>query len=161
MGASRKGGCEHGKSDEIDSLAIARAVVWEGAGSFPVANPDEQAMRIRLLSDHRRDLVAERTRMPSAPGCRGMRMQTRLRGHPMDLCPSSRRGSSHADQVACRCWSAWSDSCAGCGPASDCGSLREELSHIRRLAREVDALEQELEALVKAHRPLASRRPNP
>ena len=85
MGASRKGEREPGKSDEIDSLAIARAVVREGVGNFPIAYLDEQAMRIRLLSDHRQDLVAERTRM-----------QTRLRWHLMTCAPSSRPRSNHA-----------------------------------------------------------------
>jgi hypothetical protein len=37
-------------------------VVKDGPESFPAAYLDEQAMEIRLLSDHRRDLVQERTR---------------------------------------------------------------------------------------------------
>lgn len=142
MGVSRKGEREPGKSDEIDSLAIARAVIRDGAASFPVAYLDEQAMRIRLLSDHRRDLVAERTRMI-----------TRLRWHLMDLCPEleakikprslSRLSASERLERQLRRLAA-------------CERLRiarEELSHIHRLTRQIDTLEQELEALVKAHRP--------
>ena len=49
MGASRRGERQPGKSDQIDSLAIARAVVKDGVDSFPVAYLDEQAMEIRLL----------------------------------------------------------------------------------------------------------------
>ena len=76
MGASRRGEREPGKSDEIDAQAIARAVVKDGVDAFPAAYLDEDAMQIRLLSDHRSDLVAERTRM-----------QTRLRWHLVALCP--------------------------------------------------------------------------
>src|SRR5687768_317242 len=47
MGASRRGEREPGKSDEIDALAIARAVVKDGPESFPAAYLDEQAMEIR------------------------------------------------------------------------------------------------------------------
>jgi transposase len=75
MGASRKGEREPGKSDEIDALAVARAVVKDGVESFPVAFLDERAMEIRLLLDHRSDLVAERTRTVN-----------RLRWHLLELC---------------------------------------------------------------------------
>src|SRR5437868_7727922 len=57
MGASRRGEREPGKSDQIDALAVARAVVKDGAERFPAAHLDEQAMEIRLLHDHREDLV--------------------------------------------------------------------------------------------------------
>ena len=53
MGASRKGEREPGKSDEIDSLAVARAVVKDGVEQFPAAYLDERAMQIRLLADRR------------------------------------------------------------------------------------------------------------
>ncbi len=75
MGASRRGERQPGKSDEIDALAIARAVVKDGVQDFPAAFLDEQAVEIRLLSDHRKDLVAERTRI-----------QNRLRWHLLELC---------------------------------------------------------------------------
>jgi transposase len=54
--------------------------------NFPAAYLDERALEIRLLSDHRKDLVAERTRI-----------QNRLRWHLLDLSPelerSLKRGS--------------------------------------------------------------------
>ena len=63
MGATRKAWeREPGKSDQIDALAIARAVVNDGIEKFPAAFLDERAMEIRLLFDHRHDLVVERTR---------------------------------------------------------------------------------------------------
>jgi transposase len=45
MGASRKGERERGKSDQIDALAIARAVVRDGIEKFPVAYLDEAGGR--------------------------------------------------------------------------------------------------------------------
>src|SRR5919108_1115047 len=80
MGASREGERERGKSDQIDALAIARAVVKDGPERFPAAFLDEEAMEIRLLSDHRKDLVTERTRA-----------QNRLRWHLLELCPELER----------------------------------------------------------------------
>jgi len=70
MGASRKGERDPGKSDQIDALAIARAVVKDGVERFPIAYLNEQALESRLLSDHRRPLAEERTRT-----------QNRLRWH--------------------------------------------------------------------------------
>ena len=75
IGASREGERTAGKSDEIDALAVARAVK-DGVDEFPVAFLDEQAMEIRLLLDHRSDLVAERTRTIN-----------RVRWHLLELCP--------------------------------------------------------------------------
>ncbi len=57
-GISRRGEREAGKSDQIDARAIARAVLREGIDRFPTAFLDEQALEIRLLCDHREDLVA-------------------------------------------------------------------------------------------------------
>ena len=52
-----------GKSDQIDARAIARAVLQEGMERFPAAFLDERAMEIRLLCDHREELVNERNRL--------------------------------------------------------------------------------------------------
>ena len=72
MGASRKGEREPGKSDEIDALAVARAVVKDGVERFPVAYLNEQAIEIRLLrgsspgSDRRADPHREPVALASA-----------------------------------------------------------------------------------------------
>src|SRR5918992_2712571 len=76
MGASRRGEREPGKSDQIDALAVARAVVKDGVERFQAAYVDQRAMEIRLLCDHRADLVGESTRV-----------QNRLRWHLVALCP--------------------------------------------------------------------------
>ena len=76
MGHARRGERELGKSDQIDARAVARAVVRDGVERFPAAFLDERALEIRLLHEHRADLVAERTRQIN-----------RLRWHLVDLCP--------------------------------------------------------------------------
>jgi transposase len=76
MGASRKGERQPGKSDPIDALAVARAVVRDGVDAFPAAFLDEEAMEIRLLHDHREHLVDHRTRLAN-----------RLRVHLLALDP--------------------------------------------------------------------------
>jgi hypothetical protein len=76
----RRGEREPGKSDQIDALAIATALAWDGVERFPAAYLDPAAMEIRLLSDHRRDLV------PSAPVCR-----TGGAGYRLKLCPELER----------------------------------------------------------------------
>ena len=142
MGASRRGEREPGKSDEIDSLAIARAVVKDGVQCFPAAFLDEQAMEIRLLCDHRRDLVAERTRT-----------QNRLRWHLVTLAPeleaSLRRGSladahqlDRVDRQLRRM--------AG---SARVRVARDQITQLRNLTRQINTLKDELVILIKAHRP--------
>jgi hypothetical protein len=105
MGASRRGEREPGKSDEIDALAIARAVVKDGAERFPTAHLDERAMEIRLLSDHRKDLVVERARLSARvvsaaaqPGSRAPRYRfphrAALRVDPRALSRAPQRDSA-------------------------------------------------------------------
>jgi transposase len=60
MAGARRGGRQRGKSDPIDALAVARAALREP--DLPVAQLDGPERELRLLVDHREDLVAERTR---------------------------------------------------------------------------------------------------
>ncbi len=142
MGQSRRGEREPGKSDQIDARAVARAVVREGVERFPSAFLDERALEIRLLADHRSDIVAERTRMIN-----------RLRWHLVDLCPQlessipARRLDSALmlDRIARR--------------------LRREshttrarvalrlVASIRAISREANAIERELRSLIIDYRP--------
>src|SRR6516165_2272775 len=142
MGASRKGEREPGKSDQIDALAVARAVVGDGVERFPVAYLDERAMEIRLLLDHREDLIAERTRAVN-----------RLRWHLLELCPelerSIKRGALNQARVLDRV-----DRVLRKLPA--CARVRiarEQVLAIRGVTRQIDQLQAELLELVKAHRP--------
>src|SRR3954451_11867741 len=63
MAGRRRGSREAGKSDPIDALAVARAALEEGIDTLPVAVLDGPAREIKLLLDHREDLVCERTRI--------------------------------------------------------------------------------------------------
>lgn len=60
MAGARRSARERGKSDPIDALAVARAALREPA--LPEARLDGPEREVRLLVDHREDLVAERTR---------------------------------------------------------------------------------------------------
>ncbi|WP_433221100.1 IS110 family transposase [Dactylosporangium sp. CS-047395] len=60
MAQSRASGPPQGKSDPIDALAVARAALREP--DLPEAHLDPAALAVKLLLDHREDLVAERTK---------------------------------------------------------------------------------------------------
>ncbi len=74
MAGARRSGRTPGKSDPIDALAVARAAIREP--DLPIAHLDGATRELRLLVDHREDLVAERTRI-----------QSRLRWHVHELFP--------------------------------------------------------------------------
>ena len=61
MAHMRDSGRSYGKSDPIDALAVARAALREA--DLPVARLDGVERELRLLVDHREDLVGERTRI--------------------------------------------------------------------------------------------------
>ena len=142
MGASRRGEREPGKSDQIDARAVARAVVREGSERFRAAFLDERALEIRLLAEHRSDLVAERTRQIN-----------RLRWHLVDLCPEleaqipARQLDSAVmlDRIARRL-------------RREQRTARTRIAlelvvSIRSISRQTDGIERELRALVIAYRP--------
>jgi hypothetical protein len=60
MAHARDAARTYGKSDPIDALAVARAALREPG--LPTARLDGPERELRLLADHREDLVAERTR---------------------------------------------------------------------------------------------------
>ncbi len=68
MAPQRRTGRARGKSDPIDALAVARVALREPRLNHP--RPGEQATReLKLLVDHRDDLVDERRR--ASNGCAG------------------------------------------------------------------------------------------
>src|SRR5512133_3438233 len=73
---ARRSSRERGKSDSIDAFSVARAALKEGIENLPGAHLDGAALDIRLLVDHREDLIAARTAD-----------QPRLRWHLHDLWP--------------------------------------------------------------------------
>src|SRR5215207_11585253 len=76
MAGARRSSREPGKSDSIDAFSGARAALKEGIENLPGAHLDGAALDIRLLVDHREDLIAARTAE-----------QQRLRWHLHDLWP--------------------------------------------------------------------------
>jgi transposase len=127
----RRAGRTRGKSDPIDALAIARAAIREPRLSRPRA--DERVYReIKLLVDHREDLVDQRRRT-----------QQRLRWHLHQLDPTyavplrmlSR--ASHLERV--NRWLARREQ------ELQVRLARELVSTIRSLNRAVGELDQELE----------------
>jgi transposase len=142
MGASRRGERQPGKSDQIDALAVARAVLREGLERFPAAVLDEPGLEIRLLADHRDQLVAERTRA-----------QNRLRWQLVALCPQleaslparSLDRPVHLDRVE----HALKRLPAGARVRIACQLTRQ----IRELTQQAKTLERELRALVRAQHP--------
>ncbi len=61
MAAARRSGRQPGKSDPIDALAVAQAALREP--NLPAAALDGPSRQVKLLSDHRHDLVTERTKV--------------------------------------------------------------------------------------------------
>ncbi len=74
MAGARSSARTRGKSDPIDALAIARAALREP--NLPVATHDSVSREVKLLVDHRENLVNTRTQM-----------QNRLRWHLHELDP--------------------------------------------------------------------------
>jgi transposase len=142
MGVSRHGERERGKSDEIDAQAVARAVVKDGVERFPIAYLDERAMEIRLLFDHREDLVKERTRM-----------QNRLRWHLLELCPELEAKLKPRGLSDLRALERLDRQLRRIGPSVRLRIAREELAQIRALTRQAAELEAELLELISAYRP--------
>ena len=142
MGASRKGEREPGKSDEIDALAVARAVVKDGVERFPVAYLNERAMEIRLLLDHRGGLVAERTRTVN-----------RLRWHLLELCPELERSLKRRALNQARVLDRVDRQLRKLPIGARVRIARRQISDLRALNRAIEQLAAELAALVTAHRP--------
>jgi transposase len=119
----------YGKSDPIDALAVARAALREP--DLPVGRLDGVERELRLLVDHREDLVAERTRIIS-----------RLRWHlheldPGWIAPAKIERTSAFDAVAAHL--------AACGDATVVRRLALRLvEHLRTLTTEIDELAAEI-----------------
>jgi transposase len=88
MGESRRGERASGKSDPIDALAVARAALREGPETMPSAHLDKDALELKLLLDHREDLVKARSED-----------QQRLRWHLHDLWPELEIPAGALDRV--------------------------------------------------------------
>lgn len=140
MGASRKAERTRGKSDPIDALAVARAALKEGPETLPGAHLDAQALEIKLLHDHREDLVRSRSED-----------QQRLRWHLHDLWPEFHLPAGCLDRIV------WLDRVARKLSRAEQSArvriARELVRAIRERTRRAAELERELAALVAAEAP--------
>jgi Transposase and inactivated derivatives len=133
MAHARDSARTYGKSDPIDALAVARAALREPG--LPTARLDGPERELRLLIDHREDLVAERTRAVN-----------RLRWHLHELDPGwdprprslSRR--KHLDAAAARL----------AGMEGMVARIAADLTaRITTLTADINALEKEITARVR------------
>jgi transposase len=140
MGESRRAERTRGKSDPIDATAIARASLREGPETLPAAHLDAEAMEIKLLTDHREDLVRARSEE-----------QCRLRWHLHDLWPELelRAGcldrAKHLDRIARKL--------ARVQQTARVRVCRELVRSIRDKTKRATELEREITALVDAKAP--------
>ncbi len=142
MGASRRGEREPGKSDQIDARAIARAVLREGIGRFPVAFLDEDAVEIRLLCDHREVLVNERTRLINRLRINLVILDPELEA----TIPARKLDYPGQLQRVTRCLRAMPQT-------ARVRIAREQVKRIGALTREAEQLKRDLRDLVRVHRP--------
>lgn len=133
MAGARRSSRESGKSDPIDALAVARAALREP--DLPVATLDGEERELRLLIDHRDDLVAERTRA-----------QNRLRWHLHELDPGSEPAARSLDRAVVL---AALEVRLADAPGTVARIARELVGRIRELTRTIDALEREITRLVR------------
>jgi transposase len=84
MAQARASARTRGKSDPIDALAVARAVLREP--DLPVASHDIVSRELKLLVDRREDLVAQRTSTIN---------RLRMRIHELDPAQAPALGSLH------------------------------------------------------------------
>jgi transposase len=140
MGQSRRGERAAGKSDPIDALAIARAALREGPETLPAAHLDEEALQVKLLLDHREDLVRARSED-----------QCRLRWHLHDLWPGLELPAGCLDRIV------WLDRVARRLARAEQGArvrvARDLVLEIRRRTRRVAELEREIGDLVRSRAP--------
>jgi len=132
MAGARRSGREPGKSDPIDALAVARAALREP--DLPVARLDGPERDVRLLVDHREDLVAERTRA-----------QNRLRWHLHELVPGDEPVPRSLDR---RHVLDALEAQLGELSGTVAGIARDLVGRIRELTGAIDSLERQLGALV-------------
>jgi transposase len=135
MAGARRSERERGKSDAIDAVAVARAALKEGIDTLPAAELDERALEIRLLCDHREDIVRDRADD-----------QRRLRWHLHDLWPELEipAGALDRDKWLARI-------ARRLGRAEQCVRVRiarDLVAQIRARTRRASELERELAGLV-------------
>jgi transposase len=133
MAAARRTGRQRGKSDPIDAEAVALAALREP--DLPVARLDGPTRQLKLLSDHRHDLVVERTKLCA-----------RLRWHLHELDPEL-----HVPSRGLRRFHVLDELATALDrfDGTVARIARELVARCRELTTQINALERELEGLVK------------
>lgn len=124
MANTRKSARTRGKSDPIDALAVAQAVVRNP--DLPVAAHDEISRELKLLVDRREDLVAQRTSTIN---------RLRQRVHELDPAAEPKPASLHRPKP-CGVLAAWLDTQSGLLAEL----ARDELADVVRLTEAIEAL---------------------
>ena len=140
MAGRRRGSRQAGKGDPIDALAVARAALEEGVDTLPLARLEGPARDVKLLLDHREDLVNE-----------GTRIQNRLRWLLHDRWPELELPSGCLDRIV------WLERLSGrlsrCAQDADVRVMRHQIRRLRELVREAKTLERELLLLARGLQP--------
>lgn len=113
-----------GKSDPIDALAVAQAVLRHP--DLPVASHDQSSRELKLLIDRREDLVAQRTSTIN---------RLRQRVHELDPAAEPKPGSLHRTKP-CTALAKWLDTQHGLLAEL----ARDELADVMRLAEAINTL---------------------
>jgi transposase len=140
MAGARRASRVRGKSDSIDAFSVARAALKEGLEELPGAHLDGAALDIRLLVDHREDLIAARGQD-----------QQRLRWHLHDLWPDLEIPVGALDTAK---WLGKAGRRLARAPQTTRVRIARELvRHITTTTKRVRELETELAALVESYAP--------
>jgi transposase len=131
---ARQGARTYGKSDSIDALAVARAALREPG--LPQATNDPKLRELKLLVDHRDDLVGERT-------AHSMRLRWLLHDLDSGLEPTARTLGEEKVRRGL------SQRLGRYGEGVQVRICRELLVRIGELTRAIDALRKEIAALVR------------
>jgi transposase len=135
MADIRRGSRARGKSDSIDSIAVARAALREGLDELPVAQLDGPELDMRLLVDHRERLVGQRVGLNNT-----------LQWHLHDLWPElvlpggALFSAKWSTRIARRL--------ARAEQTMRVRIARDELQRLRELTQAIKALEREIDELV-------------
>src|SRR5579875_1528521 len=135
MADARQGVRERGKSDPIDALAVARAALREGLETLPTARLAGPELEIRLLVVHRERLVQARTRLINE-----LRWQLHDIWPDWDIPKRRLIGARWQQRIAHKL--------AHAPRSARVRIARDEISRIRDLTAEIDALHRDLAVLV-------------
>ncbi|WP_454561885.1 IS110 family transposase [Mycobacterium haemophilum] len=137
MARTRASARTRGKSDPIDALAVARAVLREP--DLPVASHDDVSRELKLLVDRREDLLLHRTATIN-----------RLLWRVHELDPSQAPKAGSLDGVkTCQVLGRW----LATQPGLVAELARCELGDIVGLSAEIDALKRRIAVRVRAEAP--------